>query len=364
VRTDPFGDDEPAEYDQLRQQLSAEGRRNQGGMVMVPTAVQQRLIEGDVAVFDSLIAAWRTADTDKRRLVVSSALPIQLWPSRAKVRLFGMDVNGLLERLDQELRVRRYSPRTRKAYGGHVRRFLETVVTVAAISPEEVTAFILTGVDRGCSRAYQDQTVSALRFFTRYVLHRVDLDAAAPRPRKERKLPNVLSPDEMRRLLAAVSNLKHRALLMVTYCGGLRVGEVVRLKLGDVEDGGLMRVRGGKGGKDRNTLLANAARAVLNEYLNVYHPRTWLFPGQRPDRHLHARSVQKIVQTAARRAGITRRVTVHTLRHSFATHLLESGTDLRYIQELLGHASSATTEIYTHVSARELGRIRSPLDML
>jgi site-specific recombinase XerD len=197
------------------------------------------------------------------------------------------------------------------------------------------------------------------------VLHWPDLDVSIPRPRKDRKLPTVLGRDEVSRLLAAVTNPKHRALLMLIYCGGLRVGEAVRLKLEDIDgDRDLIRVRAGKGAKDRNTLFANAARIALNEYLESYQPRRWVFPGPRPDRHLHVRSVQKIVHAAATRAGISKRVTVHTLRHSFATHLLEAGTDLRYIQELLGHASPATTEIYTHVSSKELRRIRSPLDQL
>ena len=276
-----------------------------------------------------------------------------------------MDGAAILHRLDEELRVRRYSPRTRKSYNGHARRFLATLDPASKITPEDVRRFLLARVDRGCSRSDQDQAISALRFLARYVLHRPDLEVATPRPRKERKLPTVMSRDEVRRLLATVSNPKHRALIMLIYCGGLRVGEAVRLKLEDVDpDRDLVRVRAGKGAKDRNTLFAVAAREALSEYVREFQPRKWVFPGARPDRHLHARSVQKIVKAAARRAGIHKHVTVHTLRHSFATHLLEAGTDLRYIQELLGHASPSTTEIYTHVSANRLSQIRSPLDQL
>lgn len=187
---------------------------------------------------------------------------------------------------------------------------------------------------------------------------------APPRP-KERRLPTVLSAEEVRRLLAAVDNPKHLALLMLLYSAGLRAGEVVRLRVEDIDDDrGLVHVARGKGRKDRYTLLSTVARAAIADYRLRFRPGPWLFPGNRPGHHLSTRSLQKIVARARARAGITKRLTAHTLRHSFATHLLEAGIDLRYIQELLGHASSRTTEIYTHVSNRELSRIRSPLDAL
>jgi site-specific recombinase XerD len=271
----------------------------------------------------------------------------------------------MISRLDEELRLRRYSPRTRSAYCKHVRRFLEQLGPSSTIAVEPVRRYLLNMVDAGHSRSHQDQAMSAIRFLAVYVLHQPALITTIPRPRKERKLPNVLSRGEVRRLLSAITNLKHKTLVMLIYSGGLRVGEAVKLKPADVDtERKLVRVKAGKGRKDRHTLLADIATRCLNDYLAAYQPIRWLFPGSRPDRHLHARSVQKLVQAAARRAGIAKRLTVHTLRHSFATHLLEGGTDLRYIQELLGHASPATTEIYTHVSTRELSRIASPLDQL
>ncbi len=153
--------------------------------------------------------------------------------------------------------------------------------------------------------------------------------------------------------------------MLLTYSAGLRVGEVVRLRCEDIDiDRKMILVRQGKRRKDRYTMLSEFALGALREYLRRYRPRTWLFPGARYGRHLHERSVQKVFQRAKEKAGIDKQVSVHTLRHSFATHLLEGGTDLRYIQELLGHESSRTTEIYTHVSQRDIGRIRSPLDQL
>ena len=146
---------------------------------------------------------------------------------------------------------------------------------------------------------------------------------------------------------------------------GLRVGEVVCLKVNDIDsDHMLIRVRQGKGRKDRCTLLPGSILEDLRSYWKAYRPPTWLFPGAREGRHLTERSVQKVLSRAVEAAGMRKRVTVHTLRHSFATHLLEGGTDLRYIQELLGHMSSKTTEIYTHVKRKDLVRIESPLDTL
>ena len=161
----------------------------------------------------------------------------------------------------------------------------------------------------------------------------------------------------------AVSNLKHRALLMMIYSAGLRVGEAVRLRVEDVDsERRLLHVRQGKGRKDRYVMLSEVALESLRDYWRAYRPTKWLFPGQREGCHLHERTVEKILKQACQKAGIRKDISVHTLRHSFATHLLEAGIDLRYIQEMLGHKSSKTTEIYTHVSERNIAAIRSPLD--
>ena len=173
-----------------------------------------------------------------------------------------------------------------------------------------------------------------------------------------------MSPEEFHRFLAAVQNSKHLAILTLTYSAGLRVSEVVRLRFEDLDrDRGLIHVRRGKGPKDRLTLLSDIALTLVDAYLEGASPGRWLFPGARPGRHLTTRTVQKITAAARKRAGITKRLTPHVLRHSFATHLHERGIDIRMIQELLGHASVRTTEIYTHVSRRHLRSITSPLDL-
>ncbi|MDH3270541.1 MAG: tyrosine-type recombinase/integrase [Gemmatimonadota bacterium] len=276
---------------------------------------------------------------------------------------------ALLDQAKRAMTLRGYSPRTRKVYLGHIRRYLEWRARGGSQTPDEsaerATAYILELMGRGVSRSYHSQVVSALRFFLESVLGQPAMAQDIPRPRKESRLPTVLSQAEVAALLASARNLKHRALLVLLYSAGLRVGEVVRLRPTDLdEDRGLVRVRSGKGNKDRYTLLAQGAKGAVRAYRAAYPAKAWLFPGERPDRHLTTRSVQRIVKRAAALAGIQKNVTAHMLRHSFATHLLEGGTNLRIIQELLGHQSPRTTQIYTHVSRSTLESVRSPLDNL
>jgi site-specific recombinase XerD len=240
-----------------------------------------------------------------------------------------------------------------------------TSVPVPQLADDHVRTYLLERMVRAdISAAYHSQSISALRFFFRQVLGRAGSLADLPRPRPDRRLPAVLGQSDARSLVNASNNLKHTANLMLLYSAGLRVSEVVRLRAEDIDsDRRMIRVRGAKGRKDRYTLLSDRAFAVIRDYQRQYGPTLWLFPGARPNRPLSTRSAQKVVEAASQRAGLTGRASAHTLRHSFATHLLEQGTDIRYIQELLGHASPKTTQIYTHVSRRDIARIRSPLDV-
>ena len=274
---------------------------------------------------------------------------------------------SLLERTREALVLQGYSPRTRKVYLGHVRRFLawRSGESEQAELPDPMAYLLHLVEEVGVSRSYHNQAVSALRFVFDRVLEEPALAERIPRPKRELQLPRVLSTDEVRRFLAQVRHPKHRALVLLIYSAGLRVSEAVRLRPEDLDaDRGLLRVRRGKGGKDRYTLLSTTALTAVNVYREAFPGGAWLFPGQRRDRHYTTRSAQRIITLAAEKAGLDKRVTPHTLRHSFATHLLEAGTDLRYIQELLGHKSSRTTEIYTHVSHPRLAAIRNPLDEL
>jgi site-specific recombinase XerD len=278
-----------------------------------------------------------------------------------------VSADRIIPALGNRLLLAGFSRATRKVYVAHVRRFLEwTGGDPGPMPADRAAGWIVHLVEeRGISRSHHAQAVSALRFLFREVLQSPALAEQLPRPRKEHRLPIVLSRNEVTRFLAHLEHPKQRAVVLLMYSAGLRVSEVVRLRIEDVDpERGMLRVRSGKGAKDRYTLLSARALTVLRIYLAAFPTKAWLFPGARPDHHYSARAVQKIVRRAAERAGLDKRVTPHTLRHSFATHLLESGTDIRYIQELLGHTSSRTTQIYTHVSRTRLAAIRSPLDTL
>jgi integrase/recombinase XerD len=269
--------------------------------------------------------------------------------------------------LRTELRIRNYSDKTIKAYCGQLKRFTHHIsLRGLEMSEATIKAYTHYLLEKQLRPANVNQAISAIKFYWIHVTGgKYEETPQFVRPRKEQKLPNVLSTDEVIRLLKAVQNKKHRAILYITYSSGLRVGEVVRLKVGDIDPSRkTLTVRQGKGRKDRLTVLSATAFSVLLEYVEHESPDTWLFPGQSEGKHLTERSVQKVFEKALATSAIKKHVTVHSLRHSFATHLLEEGTDLRYIQELLGHKSSRTTERYTHVSIRDIRRIQSPLDRM
>jgi integrase/recombinase XerD len=185
------------------------------------------------------------------------------------------------------------------------------------------------------------------------------------RPRREKRLPNVLSKEEVKAILEAPTNLKHRAMLSLIYACGLRRSELLNLTLKDIlSDRNLLFIRQSKGKKDRMVPISLKIIGMLRDYYKAYKPKTWLFEGQFPNTKYSEMSLAKVLKQSMLKAKVNKNVSLHWLRHSYATHLLESGTDLRYIQELLGHSSSRTTEIYTHVSTRNLQQIRSPFDDL
>jgi site-specific recombinase XerD len=214
-------------------------------------------------------------------------------------------------------------------------------------------------------------TVAALRFFFITTLDRPDLARKLIRIPYLRKLPTVLASDEVARLLAATTCLKHRAALSVAYGAGLRVAEVASLKVGDIDsERMLIRVERGKGGRCRHALLSAELLALLRAWWQegrrdgVMLPAGWLFPGQDPAKPITTRQLSRVVEAAADAAGLTKRVSPHTLRHSFATHLLEDGVDIRVIQVLLGHAKLDNTALYTHVATRVVRTVTSPLDRI
>ncbi|TCX54619.1 recombinase XerC [Dehalobacter sp. 12DCB1] len=220
-------------------------------------------------------------------------------------------------------------------------------------------------IDKKHSHSFVNQSISAIKFFFFSVLGRTDICYNLPRPKKEEILPDVLSQEEVFCILRSVKNIKHRAILFLIYSAGLRVSEVVNLQVNDIDKSRmLIHIRQAKGRKDRYSILSEITLNILRKYVREYKVKDWLFKGGNEGSHLSERSVQNIFKEACTKANIKKDVSVHSLRHSFATHLLEGGTDLRYIQELLGHKNSKTTEIYTHVSQRDLAKIHSPIDAL
>ena len=273
----------------------------------------------------------------------------------------------LRQRMIEDMKLRNYAPRTIQVY-------VERVATFAkhfGKSPEhlgaaDVRAYLLSLVqEKHASWSYYSQAVAALRFLYRTTLGKKWMLKGVVSPRKQKKLPVVLSPDEVAQFFEAVTGLKHRAILMTAYAAGLRVSEVVALRVDDIDSRRMViRIRQAKGQKDRYVMLSLRLLAVLREYWKAARPTLFLFPGKVPDRPVTTRTVGRACRDAREAAGLGKHVTVHTLRHSFATHLLEAGTDIRIIQVLLGHRNLRTTEVYTHVSAVALEATQSPLDRL
>ena len=278
--------------------------------------------------------------------------------------------SGLFDVLTQEMRLRNYSPKTIKAYKSCIRSYAQHIAPKHPREADntEIKNYLLYLLTEKKSPASTvNQVFNALRLLYVDLYHKPFVIGTLPRPRQEQKLPDVLNEEEVLRIFRAVENLKHRTMLMLTYASVLRVSEIVKLRIEDLDgERGLIHIRDAKGKKDRYTILPESMKGLLNQYWNTYKLSSsgWLFPGANPGQHLSARSIQAVLEHAVQMADINKPISMHTLRHSFATHLLEQGTDLRYIQELLGHQSSKTTEIYTHVSKKSLGKIKSPLDRL
>ena len=271
------------------------------------------------------------------------------------------------ELMERDMEIRGFSPHTKQCYLGRLKDFVRHFMRPPdQLTIEDIHRYQLHLTrDRKVSWSVFNQVVAALRFFYGVTLQK-DWDIKRiPYQRTGRKLPLVLSPEEVSGVLEALTNLKHRALLMTVYAAGLRVSEVVSLRVADIDSQRMMlRVEQGKGRNDRYVMLGQKLLYVLREYWKIEQPRDWLFPGQIPKRHLTRSAVERVFYQARDTAGITKKVSVHSLRHSFATHLLESGVNIRKIQLLLGHRSLRSTQVYTHVARDYLDNTPSPLDIL
>ncbi|MDD3406387.1 MAG: tyrosine-type recombinase/integrase [Paludibacteraceae bacterium] len=280
-----------------------------------------------------------------------------------------MNINQLLSTFEQRLRLQRYSEASIRNYKSAVGSFLQ-LASKKYDKPEDLTAkeiekYVYWLIQtKNISASYQRMVVASIDKFYNLTLN-IHLPIKHLYPtRKEHHLPEYLNKDEVKRLINSTNNLKHKCILELLYSGGLRLSELLNIKISDIDSKDMIiHIRMAKGKKDRKVMLSEVLLSDLRIYLKKYKPTTFLFEGQNKE-HYSAKSVQNVVHLAAQKAGIKKHVTPHTLRHSFATHLLENGVDIRYIQELLGHQSVKTTEIYTHIADISKSAIKSPLDLI
>ena len=265
-----------------------------------------------------------------------------------------------------KLQVLRYSENTVRIYVAMFEEFINYYydADLLSINSNDIKNYLKYLVERKVSKSYQNQAINAIKFYYEIVLSLPNCYYYIDRPRKEKKLPIVLSTNEIQNIFKTITNIKHKAILMTIYSAGLRVSELLELKISDIQsDRKLILVRNSKGNKDRVTLLGDRTLIILRKYYKIYKPKEYLFEGAKGGKYSKT-SIQKILKKAVFKAKISKRVTIHTLRHSFATHLLEKGVNLRYIQSLLGHANPKTTEIYTRVSTIGISEIKNPIDVL
>ncbi len=256
--------------------------------------------------------------------------------------------------------------RTRKTYKGLFAHFLAHFPTAkpSSISKKQIEQYIVFKKQDHISDSQLNQLINCLNCFFIRILHQKEKVIKLERPKKKKKMPNVFSLEEIELLLKATSNLKHKCMLILVYSSGLRRNEVLSLRVEDLHfDRKTVFIKDSKGGKDRYTFFSDIARKYLTEYLKQYQPKYYLFEGQKGGRYSES-SLQKVFDMARKKSRVPSNVTIHGLRHSFATHLVERGVPLHVVQELLGHTSLKTTEIYLHISNKFRKELKSPLDDL
>ena len=278
--------------------------------------------------------------------------------------LLNLNLN-LPELYKAKLKQKRYSENTIKTYTKYFEDFRNyfSQRELPDIETEEINKYILELIEsKSISASQQNQRINSIKFYYEKVLKRDKQYYNIERPNKEIRLPDVLSKVEIKSIFNQIANIKHKCILEIIYSAGLRRGEVLKLKFQDIDSKRMrIKVRGGKGNTDRYSLISDGVLKDLRDYFKAYKPKVWLFEGQNNGQY-SATSVVKILKKYALKAGIKKRVHIHMLRHSFATHLLEQGTNLRIIQELLGHEDIKTTEIYTHISSLEIDKVINPID--
>lgn len=306
------------------------------------------------------MGVWHIPDTPENRIQFKITPSINSFPSGE-----GMIA---IEKFKQWLQSKRYSVNTIKTYSDALKSFLVFYreKPISEITNEDVIIYNNDYIlKNNLSASYQNQIVNAIKLFFKTVQFKKIEIEQIHRPKRAKLLPNVLSKEEIKLILNAHSNIKHKTMLSLIYSCGLRRSELLNLKPTDIDSKrGIVIIRQSKGKKDRIAPLSPKILEMLREYYIGYKPKIWLFEGQNENTKYDERSLSNVLKQALTKSRISKPVSLHWLRHSYATHLLEGGTDLRYIQELLGHSSSKTTEIYTHVSTKSLQQIKSPFDDL
>lgn len=317
-----------------------------------------KILEG--SRWSQSLGVWHIPDTEDNRIRFKIPLHFQTVPSKEGILA--------IEKFKQWLLSKRYSTSTIKTYSEALKSFLIFYVEkpIAEITNEDVilynNEFI---IKNNLSASYQNQIVNAIKLFFKTIQERKIEIEKIHRPKRSKLLPNVLSKEEVKAILIVLTNVKHKTMLSLIYACGLRRSELLNLTFKDIQtDRKLLFIKQSKGKKDRVVPISDKIIEMLRDYYKQYVPKTWLFEGQQENTKYSDRSLEEVLKKSIRLADIKKPVSLHWLRHSYATHLLESGTDLRYIQELLGHSSSKTTEIYTHVSTKSIQNIKSPFDDL
>lgn len=278
-----------------------------------------------------------------------------------------MKKQEILDKFRKQIAIENYSEQTQKTYYSAIKLFLDYVEKLkkSKIEDSDIRNYLyFCKTDKKYSYSSMKHVIASISYLYSKILHKPIPNALDIKFRKPTTLPTVLSISDISKILSVTNNLKHKTMLLLIYATGLRLNELLELRIGDIDSEAMrIHIKSGKGKKDRYVMLSENVLKLLREYYKAYKPKDYLIEGQNGGKY-SPKSVQSVFKIALNKAGIKKKATVHTLRHSFATHLLDEGTDIRYIQELLGHKRLETTQIYTHVSSYSINKIKSPADKL
>lgn len=334
-------------------------------------ALKQYYVVDETMLRNSLLQrhAFREQKHLERVGLSKTATPVRKAGPKDMIRYIVNDFNrDAYAEYRKMLVLKGYSRNTLKSYSSEflvLLRLLQNKYNIDSLSKQQIQSYLLWLIlKKGYSEHQVHTAVNAIKFYFEQVLNKPQLVFDIPRPKRPFQLPKVHDESKIRKMIAATENCKHKTMLMLAYATGLRLNEIINLKIGDIDSARMIiDVRRGKGKKDRQVVLSEVLLQQLRIYYSIYKPERWLFEGRYGNPYGY-RSLQKVFDEAKQGAGITMRGGIHTLRHSFATHLMEHGTDIRVIQELLGHERIETTMRYTHVSRAQIQKVKSPLDWL